>query len=332
MIILIYGEDSYRAKQKISQMAEKFKEKYDTSGMNLDIFEFKENTDATGEIMNAVGSPPFLAKRRMIIVNGLAKSITKKADAKIWADRLTEKGDDTIIILKDEELTLEKARKNKLYVALSEAKEKIHEFTFAQMTNNEASGWIRQHTKATFNKDAIQELIQRAGDDTWKLKNELDKLEASTGSKTITKEIVEQLTPRKNTDTFFAFLDSVRSANKEQAITLLKNELQRGTPPAQLINMILREVQLLIELKAYTQVNGRGSERDAARALKIHPFVAKKALSRALSTPQKTLKILAQTAIKADKSLKTTKTTDKAVLEQLVIDITKNHKTQVPGT
>jgi DNA polymerase III delta subunit len=85
--------------------------------------------------------------------------------------------------------------------------------------------------------------------------------------------------------------------------------------------MLIREVQLLAELRSYAAVNGRGSERDAARELGVHPFVAKKTMPRAISIPPDELANMIESVMTADQRLKGGSMKDHAVLEQLVADL-----------
>ncbi len=317
MVILIYGEDAFRVREKVNGMIAKFKEKFDTSGMNVDVFEYTEND---GEVMSAVGAPPFLADRRMIVVNGLAKLITKKADAETWAKRLLDRGESTIVILADDELTVERASKNKLYLAMGNGTD-VHQYALGMMTDREAEAWVRARSTVAWEPDAVREIVIRAGSDTWRLKNEVDKVSSSVDGGAVTRDLVNELVAPSFDDTLFAFLDAVRGSNGKKAVTLLHNELDRGTAPGQLINMLIREVQLLAELRSYAAVNGRGSERDAARELGVHPFVAKKTMPRALSMPADELMAMIDAVMTADQRLKGGSMKDDAVLEQLVADL-----------
>ncbi|PIR47405.1 DNA polymerase III subunit delta [Candidatus Uhrbacteria bacterium CG10_big_fil_rev_8_21_14_0_10_50_16] len=321
MVLTIYGEDSYRAKQKVEEMVARFKEKYDPSAMNMDRFSIGEHE--VGEIMSAVGAPPFLAERRMVIIVGLALSITKKADAELWAKRLAGRGEETIVILLDTGVTKERATKNKLYLALKETGD-LHMFPFGEMTSSEAQGFVGSLIVArsqAWPSNAVQELIVRADGDTWRLVNAFNKVSAAAGTSAVTKALVEQYVEPTFNDKLFAFLDAVREGKQQQAVQLLSNELSRGTAAGQLLMMLEREVQLLVELRAFAMVHGRGSERDAARVLGLHPFIVKKTLSRAMQVEADDLKMMVDAVMKAELRLKRESMGDVDVLKQLVIDL-----------
>lgn len=302
-------------------MVVRFTEKYDPSGMNVDRFSISDQSD--GEIMSAVGAPPFLAERRMVVLAGLAKSITKKADAATWTERLAGRGEETILILLDTDVTVERATKNKLYAALREHGD-IHEYALGPMQAREAQQFIAkmaQDNGVVWNQNAIQELVMRAGDDTWKLVSAFNKVTAAAAGEAVTKALVEQYVEPAFDDKLFAFLDAVREGKQQQAVRLLSNELDRGTAPGQLLMMLEREVQLLAELRAYAAVHGRGSGRDAARELGLHPFVVKKTLPRAIGVEPDELKQMVDAVMSAEHRLKRGSMKDVDVLKQLVIDL-----------
>lgn len=320
MVLSIYGEDTYRARQKINEMLIRFRERYDTSGMNMD--RFAVGVQPEGEIMSAVGAPPFLAERRMIVVEGLAKQITKKADADLWTSRLAGRGEETIIVLFDGEMTVERAEKNKLYAALGAAGD-LHAYPFGVMTPSQATQFVQARiaSSSPWTVDAVRELVARAGEDTWRLVNAIDKITAAAGTSPVTVPLIASYEEPALRDKLFPFLDAVREGKSRVAIELLAAEIARGTAPGQLLMMLEREIQLLVELRAYAAVHGRGSERDAARVLGLHPFVVKKTLGRAIQIEPEVMRGMVDAVMRAEERLKVESMPDRDVLHQLVLDL-----------
>ena len=84
MLIIVYGEDSFRVREKIRELERRFKGKFDQSGINMERF----FSDAPiGEIMTAVQSPPFLAEKRLIVIRDLFTA-SKKAQSEDWSSAL----------------------------------------------------------------------------------------------------------------------------------------------------------------------------------------------------------------------------------------------------
>ena len=321
MVLAIYGEDTYRSRAKLREMIDRFQEKYDPSKLNLD--QFSMSTHKDGEIMSAVGSPPFLAERRMVVIEGLAETITRKADAALWAERLTGRGEETLVVLIDTDLTVERGGKNKLFKALEEAGD-CHLYGHGALTSREASALVVQagaNDGITWNQDAVQELVARKGMDTWALMTAAQKVQAAAAGQTVTKALVEQYVQPLFDDALFAFLDAVREQKQQTAVRLMQTELKRGAAPGQLLMMLEREVQLLAELKAYAGVHGSGSGRDAARELGLHPFVVKKTLPYAMRLEESVLAKMVESVMRAERRLKRSSQADTDVLTQLVLDL-----------
>lgn len=85
--------------------------------------------------------------------------------------------------------------------------------------------------------------------------------------------------------------------------------------------MLEREVQLICELQAYATVHGRDAAIGAAREFGLHPFVVKKTLPRATSIPPDELTDMVEAVLSAERRLKCGGLDDRAVLEQLVLDL-----------
>jgi len=83
MVLFLYGEDSYRSRQKLNQIKKRYLAQ-DKTGLNLVNID-GEDTSFDG-IRKLVGSIPFLAKVRLVIV----KDLMSKGKNKKLEDRLTE--------------------------------------------------------------------------------------------------------------------------------------------------------------------------------------------------------------------------------------------------
>jgi DNA polymerase III subunit delta len=319
MILAVYGEDGYRVREHVLMLKTRFQDKHDSSGMNVSDIVFDKNE---GEVVSAIGAMPFMAKQRMIIIRGLATSITTKKDAKVWTARLAAK-EDTVIVLVDY-LPVAKMAKNKLLAELYAA-EDVHSYPFGLMNNAESRAWLKQSiadTGRVWDADAVSELIQRVGPDTWRLSHAVHQTSFAVASgASVSREDVQAQVSSSFEDTLFAFLDSIRQGDSHKALQLLQNERARGTAPEQLIRLLAREVKLLSELRAFAALNGKQSTQAAARELGVHPFVAKKMMPRAISIGADELRIMISAVLDADFRVKQTSMQSNEILDQLVLEL-----------
>lgn len=320
MVIIVYGDDTFRVREHVRMLVAAFRSKHDSVGMNVTDVAFEDNE---GEVVSAMRSAPFLAKRRMTVVRGLAESVTTKKDAATWTERMTGLGDASVIVLVDA-LPSAKMEKNKLFCALQTA-EKIHAYAFDALQGAALKKWVAQYATTlgvSFEPAALVAVIDRVGVDTWKLSQEMHKVAgACKVSGMVTAADVETHVDASPEDALFAFLDAVRSGNKAQAVRLLYQERLRGTASDQLVRMLAREVRLLALLRAYAAEHGTSSAPAAARELGIHPFVAKKMMPRAVSISSDELCRMIEVVLAADWKQKRSIESADAVLEQLVIDL-----------
>ncbi len=297
-----------------------FREKHDPSGMNVDRFCLPGQEDA---VIQAVGAAPFMAKRRMCAVEGLSESLTKKDDAAMWTKRLAGRGDEAIVVLVDA-VTVEQAKKNKLYIALREA-EKVHEYVFGLMSERELEVFVRERSRrlgVEWDAAAVRAMVERVGADSWRLAQEVHKVSlAISQGAAVDRSLVETMVAPSYDDALFAFLDAVRNGQGKQAVRLLYQELDRGAAAGQLLMMLEREVQLLCELQAYMAVHGREASAGAARELGVHPFVVKKSMTRAMAISSDHLACMVDAVLSAERRLKGGGADDRAALEQLILDL-----------
>lgn len=320
MVIFVYGDDAFRVREHVRMLVSAFRERHDTSGMNVTDVVFENNE---GDVVSAMRSTPFLAKRRMTVVRGLAESVTTKKDAATWTERMTGLGEASVIVLVDA-LPSAKMEKNKLFCALQTA-EKIHAYVLDALQGPALKKWVAQYAAklgVLFEPAALAAVIDRVGVDTWKLSQEMHKVAgACRMAGRVTVADVEVYVDTSPEDVLFAFLDAVRSGNRTQAVRLLRQEQAHGTASDQLVRMLAREVRLLALLRAYAAEHGTSSAQAAARELGIHPFVAKKMMPRAIAIPSDELRRMIEVVLAADWKQKRSVESADAVLEQLVIDL-----------
>ena len=72
MILLVYGDDAFRVKERSREFVEKFAEKFDPTRMNIDEFVFaKKNDVSLSRVVEAIAASPFLSAKRMVRVDGI---------------------------------------------------------------------------------------------------------------------------------------------------------------------------------------------------------------------------------------------------------------------
>ncbi len=277
MLICVYGEDEYRASQKVAQLRDSFQEKFD-GGMNLS--EFDAKTPA-GEVLSAIRSGGLLSPKRMIIVRGLIEQV-KAAEVKTWKGALYETDTDAIVVLY-EMLSVKEFESQPLGKALQDARDR-HDYVFEKLLPHDMERWVVHEIGvlgAKIDRKALRDLMASVGDDTWQMAGEMNKLAAYAGSETITSTMVEKLVHGNFEKKIFDFVDAVSQRHAHEAVRLLERERLAGSADGYLEQMLLRQVRLLLGAKSLLKDRPAIDKVGAAKELGVHPFVAQKSLAQA---------------------------------------------------
>ncbi len=293
MILLIYGDDTFRAQERVNEMRDAFRNKFDVTGMNLSQFPADDQTKILPEeVFGAVCSMPFLSAKRMVVVRDLLMSVRKDTE-KAWAEGFKRVPESTILLLweTDEPKATEKTGLFKQLKDMAEA----HLYSYPQLAGAALTKWIGDRAKmhgAGIAPDAVRELIERVGPDLWQMNSEIGKLAAyaipalsslpkgSVGA-VIKAAMVRDLVRPAFEGQIFGLIDAISRREPREALRLLENERQAGANNHYLLSMLMRQVRLLLAARSLLDEQPRITTGEAAEALGAHAFVAGKVLAQA---------------------------------------------------
>ena len=282
MLILVYGEDAFRVAEKVRQLKDAFRKKYDPTGYNTVDFPSDDSNELeVSEVLQSMCSFPFLGSRRMVLVNGLL-SFLKKADEKIWFEGFGRMPDSSIVILWEEIET--KAVEKKQWVKELSKTAEVHTYPFPVLTGSVLVKWVFDRVKALgglIDQNSIVALIERVGSDLWQMSHEIEKLVAFSHGKSITKEIVDELVHATFEGKIFELMDAISKKQTSRAIRLLEEERSAGSDDHYLLTMLGRQVRILLGARAMLDQDSRVTKQKVAEELDVHPFVAQKSLEQA---------------------------------------------------
>lgn len=274
MLILIYGADGLRVKERVFEMRQKFLEKFDPTGMNVSEIVVRSASDANiGDMSQQIRSAPFLAPKRMVIIGDLF-SVVKKGDVEVWRDLFLSSTEDTIVIL-FEAITLEKAKKTPLLAALVD-EVNVYTYLIETLEGAQLRGWVLERAsrmRAVLSSAVADYLIARVGSNVWQLNNELMKLASYANGEAVTREMIDFLCRGTVQGDVFGLLDAL-GTDPVRALERLSRERSSGAEEFPLFGMLLRQIRLLLAYRLYIERNG--SSQGVAQSLGIHPFVAQK--------------------------------------------------------
>ncbi len=314
MIIFLYGEDTYRSRQKLNELKLKFIKDVDARGNNIKLI--NSETAGLNEINEAFAAQSLFVSKQMVIIENVlknAKSPVGKKLQKSLLEMLEKKETDNIIIFYDEH-SGEKLGANKFFKFLS--KQKFVQ-QFKKLSNIETANWIKKTVLERGGKISLRAancLAGLVGSDLWQISNEIDKLISykkaqnpemieDAGQAEINDQDIMEMVRGKFAENIFALTDAISQKNKQVSIDLLEKELDNGLAEAYLMHMLIRQFRILLQIRQAIDLGH--TARKAASELKLHPFVAQKSFTQARNFSMELLKKIFSHLIKLDRQLKT---------------------------
>jgi len=257
LIHIAYGEDDFAVKDFVARIKREYggAESGDSNTVRL------EGSKTTPrEIIAASHTIPFLAPKRLVIIEGLFSRFEKqsrggrgksKAQAmKDWEtlpDQLRAMPESTILVLIDGKLD----KANPLLQTLSPIAS-VKECVPMSVKGPELGAWVRSRAKASgcdISPRAQRLLIDLIGNDLWILSNEIEKLCLYTGGKRIEESDINLLVSYVKEANIFTMVDAIVERRLAVASRLAHQLLDDGASPTYLMHMVTRQFRFLIQMK-----------------------------------------------------------------------------------
>lgn len=281
MIYFYYGEDTFRAKQTIDQLKEKFITLYDPAGHN--IIELDPDSFSLEAFFNAAKSTGFLSTKKLLILKNIfshkkfndiqdllikflkTQQNTKEENYLVFWHEGTPRQNAPLVRYLIKTCTPHRCCKN-----------------FELLAHENLLKWVQNYASnfgKRMSREAAELLISPIGNNTWHLAGEIRKLAFATPGEAIESTLIEQITNVHYTETIFPLLDALGKHRKRDALTLLEKALTSEHEHSYLLAMIIRQFRLLLQVQEfYGNLRNRYA---VARSLRLPPFVVKKLLAQA---------------------------------------------------
>jgi DNA polymerase III subunit delta len=351
MIIFLYGEDDFRAKNKIRELKDKFLREVDKSGGSIEDIDGK--TADLKEINEKAATASLLASKRMIIIEDIFSNRDKDLLPEL-ADYFKNKEKNNwgnIAIFCDNSIKgkkkfngeeIVKADKDGRDKPLGKKEKELFDFLsrqkfaqeFKKLNNSELAAWIKKETETrggTISSRAIQALTGLIGYDLWQIDKEIDKLvnyknggaptpllpkEGFGGGLLIESEDVEKMVKGNFDDNIFALTDAIGARDKALTMKLLEEQIELGANEIYLLTMITRQIKIILQVRQALDL-GQPS-RQIITELKLNPYVAQKAIEQSRHFSLSALKIIFSKLVEIDYKIKSGQGEALALLNLLI--------------
>lgn len=305
MIIFLYGQDSYRIGQKLTEIVSSYKAK-NPSGLNFVKLDFAENN--INDFYETVIFDSFIPEKKLIIIKNVFRADSETL-LKFLKLKDFSKREDTILIA----------------VSYSDNKSKLFEYltgepnqaqNFKLFKEYEIKNWARKFLNSfgiELASDAMDYIVSNSGNDLWKLDGEIRKIAAYKIQGIVTVSQVEELIAPGRDYNIFELTDALAKKNKRKALLALHRALDSGEKPTELLGMLGWQVRNLLRFKS--SPNAKPSD------LKLHPFVLGKLQESAKFFSVDELNKTMSKIINLDLAFKTSGLDEKTALSLLISEL-----------
>jgi DNA polymerase-3 subunit delta len=321
-VYLFYGDDELSRAEFIDRLKDKLG---DRSVAELNIYHSRPDQDDLDQIEQACASVPFLAPRRLVIVEDPARFLTDDPPQRFY--RLLDSLPPTTALVLSQTLDLGRAKGEsydeiKPLLSWAEAHpEATMTRRFAIPRGTDFARWVRDRAAAgggEIEPDAATLLSEHVLGDPYLADTELAKLMDYVDRKRpIETRDVERLTPLHGQSDVFATVDAIGERDGRGALAGLRRLLENDDP-RYAFNMIIRQFRLLVLARQALDLG-----LDPQAALRVHPFVASKITAQARRFGMPLLQRVYHRLLEIDIGSKTGEADLEVALEELVTTVSR---------
>jgi len=305
MIFFFYGPNTYAARRQIAKLTAEYRKK---TGSDLGL-ERIDGTTVKPEALNAsLQATPFLANSRLVVVEDLGanKAIAPKIET--YLEHIPET---TVVVFYDPAV-------DQRTVYFKTVSKQVRAIKFEALMPAKLQQWVVREVHAAgaeIDRPAIGRLLELAGEDQWRLSNEIAKLAAYNSP--ISVESVDIMVDENHTETIFNLVEAMTAGKTQEALRLYRQLHADGQNEMYMLSMVIWQLRNLLVAKAAGDVNSG----ELAKTAGMSPYVATKMLSKRNLFNEDQLKKAFLQAVDTDYQIKSGGGSAETLVEQLILSI-----------
>jgi len=194
---------------------------------------------------------------------------------------------------------------------------------FDPLKERQVPAWLSaeaRRQKLKLKPGAAERIADAIGTDMGQLASALERLALYAGpGNPVTPEAVDDLLAQTRQHSIFELTNAVGRGERREALLILHKMLQDREPGVRIVIMLARHLR---QLWSARELSARGANQQAiASQIGIHPFFVKDMVSQANRFTDEKLSRTHRALFEADRKLKSSRLSDAAVLEQLVLGL-----------
>lgn len=261
---LLYGDEDYLRKQYKDKLVKALCPDGDT--MNFNRYEGKDID--IDRVIDQAETMPFFADKRLILIedSGFCKSGGEKL-----ADYLGDSSPDTVIILNESSVD----KRSRLFKAAGSNGRAVE---FTRQSEETLKKWILgrvRKEKKNIDARALENFLEKTGDDMMTINNELEKLFSYVMNKdTITADDVDRIITVSTSSKVFDMIAAMAEKKQSKALDMYHDLLVHKETPFGILALITRQFNMMLQV--YELKDDGHSSSHIAKAVGIPPFVEAK--------------------------------------------------------
>lgn len=322
---LFTGEEEYLMKQTISTIKRKYiNPSFET--LNYIVIDEKESDFET--ILNACETLPFMASKKLVIVNDIEKMLENDKDdlSKKLGKYIESLDSHVLLLIVDKRNSLRKT--TSIY---KKSKKLGRVVEFGNLKGKDINDWVA-NTAKKMNKSISSRNVNyflnkssytKYGSDKnlYDIENEFLKVISYSSDHEISKENIDMVLTKTLDNNIFDLLKSISNKDSDGALKIFAEILSAKEPVQKVMFMIIRHLRLLLMYKLYREKGY--SENETRSKMKISPYEFKNIAYQSKGFTQEKLKKGLEDILELDVKQKTSSNDDKLALEILIVKLCK---------
>ena len=328
MIHLLYGDDEFSISETVSTAKDSVQPP-DLRDVNITVLDGP--SIGFDELRATCDTVPFLADKRMVIVNGLLGQFERRrgtgstpprdqAPRKLdgWeglGEYLPQVPETTSLLFVDGPL----GRSNPMLAAV---RPHARVRTFAVPNERRVAQWVSDRAAdrgIPIEPAAADALAGAIGGDLRVVAGELEKLTVYRAGEPVRREDVDEMVSYAKEASIFAAVDAMVEGRLDAALSASHQLLRMGRPPAFILAMVARQVRLLILAKELKERGVPAAEH--GRRLGLSGYPLRKTMEQERGFTADRLALVHRKLLDADVLLKTTGADEETVLDLLITEV-----------
>ncbi len=302
MIFFFYGPNSFEARSQIAKLVTQYQKK---TGNDFGLDKIEGEKATVAELKAALQAVPFLASSRLVIIESLGKNkaVSTQIDQIIEGIPST-----TVAVFYDPEVD----HRTNYFKTL---KEKAKVVEFKQLDHAKLMRWIIKLVEdagGEIDRAAVGRLLDLAGEDQWRLSNEIEKL--LNYNMEVTVENIDLLVESSRTESIFNLVDAMSAGKRQLAIKIYTRLRTNGENEMYILSMIIWQLRNQLLAKSA----GRITAPQLAKEAGMSPYVAGKVLATRHLYTEERIKESFIKAIDTEMAIKSGEGDSDYMVEQLV--------------